>query len=78
MFLDFVREHYYRWSEELKELNDRTMRLALTDLRLPHKWYPAARDLPTGRKIILHIGPTNRFSILHIAFLLTADCKWEI
>lgn len=33
---------------------------ASTDLRHPHTWYPLARAMPGGRRIFLHVGPTNR------------------
>jgi len=35
----------------------------LADLRHPHKWYTAARRVNLasgGRRIIFHMGPTNR------------------
>lgn len=38
----------------------RTFRRMATDLRHPHAWYPLARAIPGGRRIVLHVGPTNR------------------
>jgi hypothetical protein len=47
--------------EEEEEKNAwRTFRRMATDLRHPHAWYPLARALPGGRRIVLHVGPTNR------------------
>lgn len=46
--------------EEEEEKNAwRTFRRMATDLRHPHAWYPLARALPGGRRIVLHVGPTN-------------------
>jgi hypothetical protein len=49
----------------------RTFRKMATDLRNPHMWYPLARSLPGGRRIVLHVGPTNRRAILRSSYVLT-------
>ncbi|KAF0720310.1 Aste57867_399 [Aphanomyces stellatus] len=53
LFLSFVKENGYVaiQSHEMVSLQE------LTDLRLPHKWYPKAHAM--RRKIIYHGGPTN-------------------
>jgi hypothetical protein len=48
-------------TDEEEEKNAwRTFRRMATDLRHPHAWYPLARAIPGGRRIVLHVGPTNR------------------
>ncbi|RHY18848.1 hypothetical protein DYB25_005097 [Aphanomyces astaci] len=53
LFLTFVKENAY-----IADISQDTQSLReLTDLRLPHTWYPKAHAMK--RKIIYHGGPTN-------------------
>ena len=52
LFTDFIMRYY---SEEMETANSL---LEVTDISMPHEWYPEAR-LMAPRRIIYHMGPTN-------------------
>lgn len=51
LFTDFILRYYEDEYEASKQL------LQITDLTMPHEWFPEARSMK--RKIHYHMGPTN-------------------
>lgn len=51
LFTDFILRYFEEEFEASKQLS------SITDLTMPHEWYPEARKMQ--RKFIYHMGPTN-------------------
>ena len=51
LFTDFILRYYEEEFQASKQL------VAITDLTLPHEWFPEARKMV--RTIHYHMGPTN-------------------
>lgn len=51
LFTDFILRFYEDEFEASKQL------IAITDLSMPHEWYPEARKMV--RTVYYHMGPTN-------------------
>jgi ATP-dependent RNA helicase SUPV3L1/SUV3 len=51
LFTDFILRYYEEEFEASKQLSQ------ITDLTMPHEWFPEARLLK--RKVFYHMGPTN-------------------